>query len=398
VKTLFHIALLLSLGLSPVYSSPYSLVDLEALEKENSYAEFFQHALDIRPSERSEYWQTMVKNMAEGMLNTMLKKNRMTPEEFKMVESLSDWPVLKTDEFFKLKRQEVAIKWFSQCFSEDSAPESKCWAQFVEFWETEKQERDLTSKLLKLLTPYIQSTTPDVLKPEHQARRIVNRFFIIKPMVNSNLAELQCKKPEFQEILWEQLKKNWAFSLGQKSLATLLKNLASLECWKNFAPQAIQTWMKGDDSQELALNFELLKLLKKESETIRYLHSTHYLLTSPSKGDHFNIAWNRIQELGKKPLKREEIRGILEGWKSYPGETFKTSEQSKKNVIIRHFAKNFPEYLDLYSHTCIDFFSGKKSFPSGNPATNCRDFFELAASNKGIIPESLQKQFEAVVQ
>ncbi|MFP5459502.1 MAG: hypothetical protein ACLGG7_12270, partial [Bacteriovoracia bacterium] len=50
----------------------YTMGDLEALEKERSYSEFFSHALDIRPSERTEYWKTMVQNMGESYLKLLL--------------------------------------------------------------------------------------------------------------------------------------------------------------------------------------------------------------------------------------------------------------------------------------------------------------------------------------
>jgi uncharacterized protein YcaQ len=65
VKFIFALtiaALSLTLSLESK-AAAYSMVDLEALEKEQSFGEFFAHALDIRPSERNDYWKTMVQNM-----------------------------------------------------------------------------------------------------------------------------------------------------------------------------------------------------------------------------------------------------------------------------------------------------------------------------------------------
>jgi len=71
----------------------YTLTDLEALEKELSYSEFFTHAMDLRPSERTDYWKKMVENMGESYLKSRLSKTRLEQTDFRQMETLMGWSV-----------------------------------------------------------------------------------------------------------------------------------------------------------------------------------------------------------------------------------------------------------------------------------------------------------------
>ena len=53
-------------------ATPYTLADLEVLVSEESHKEFFQHALDIRPSERQDAWKSMVSKMGDLYSRTIL--------------------------------------------------------------------------------------------------------------------------------------------------------------------------------------------------------------------------------------------------------------------------------------------------------------------------------------
>ncbi len=378
----------------PSAAQSYTQTDLEALEKEQSFGEFFAHALDIRPAERTEYWQTMVQNMGESYLKSLLKKNRLEEADFQQMEHLAGWKALASFEFFRIKRQEVATRWFTQCFQENSTPESPCWKDFVAFWEVDRQEPDMAPRLLALLTPYL-GKSGDSANPSHRARLTVNSYFILKPLFTSTVAELQCRKTELQDILWQKLKNEWKLNLKQKSFTAFLKELAHETCWQALHERTHQLWRTGASSEDLTLGYLFLKSQGVLNETERDLFYLSYLLTSPARGETFNLAWARIQELGKRPGQREELLKTLKAWSPLPGDLFNDLDLIKRRAVSRHLQRHFPEYLDHYAHVCMDFFGGKKRFPEGSPALYCRELFSLAESEKGLLPETLIQTFKA---
>jgi hypothetical protein len=393
VKQLFALILCTLITTHSSAAQSYTQADLEALEKEQSYSEFFAHAMDVRPTERTEYWQTMVQNMGEGLLKSLLKKNRLEQEDFKQMERLHGWKVLANNEFFRIKRQEVATRWFTQCFQENSTPESPCWKDFVAFWEVDRQEPDMAPRLLTLLTPYM-GENGDAANPLHRARLTVNPYFILKPLLISPLAELQCKKPELQDILWQKLKREWNLNLKQKSFTAFLNELAHESCWQALHERTHQLWKNGAPAEELTLSYLFLKSQGALTDNQRDLFYLSFLLTSPARGETFNLAWARLQELGKKPSLRDALLKTLKAWSPLPGELFNDFDLIKRRAVTRHLQRHFPEYLDHYAHVCVDFFGGKKRFPEGNPALYCRQLFTLAEGEKDLLPTAVIETFK----
>jgi len=396
VKFIFALtiaALSLTLSLESK-AAAYSMVDLEALEKEQSFDEFFAHALDIRPSERSDYWKTMVQNMGEGLLKSLLNKNRLERADYQQMEELAGWSVLKTHEFFRLKRQELAMRWFTQCFNEDATAGSPCWQDVVTFWEVDRQEPDLAGRLLALLSPRFPLSVPEVENPAHRARTLVTPLFLLKPVIRSPLAELQCKKPEVQQVVWESLRQDWLNNIKGKPFSTVMNELAHRDCWPALIPTAHAQWLVGADTDSLTLSYLLLKSQQALTPLEKDLFQVHYLLGSPARGETFNLAWNRVQELAGLPLQREAIMGVLKKWHPLPGNLFMDLDLAKRRTVARHLQRYFPEYLDFYARTCVDFFGGKRRFPQGNPATNCHELFELAGQEKGLLPVATVETFK----
>ena len=81
--------------------STYNLSDLQVLANENNFKEFFDHALDIRPSERLEPWQEMVSKMAGLLTQSTLEKENIDKNDFKNIERLLTWPHLRINDDFK---------------------------------------------------------------------------------------------------------------------------------------------------------------------------------------------------------------------------------------------------------------------------------------------------------
>lgn len=374
-------------------ATPYSMVDLEALEKDQAYGEFFAHAMDIRPSERNDYWKTMVQNMGEGLLKAMLNKNRLERADYKQMEDLAGWNVLRTNEFFRLKRQELAMRWFTQCFNEDSSAASPCWQDVVTFWEVDRREPDLAGRLLALLAPRLPSSVPAPENPEHRARSLVTPLFLLSPVILSPLAELQCRKPEVQQVVWDSLRQSWLNNVKGKAFSVLMSELAHKDCWPALVPAAHEQWKTGAGSDSLTLSYLLLKSQQALTPLEADLFYVHYLLGSPARGETFNLAWNRVQQMAEQPSQREAVMNVLKQWHPLPGQLFMDLDTAKRRTVARHLQRYFPEYLDFYARTCVDFFGGKRRFPQGNPATNCHELFDLAAQEKGLLPGATVETF-----
>ncbi|MBY0517102.1 MAG: hypothetical protein K2P81_09350 [Bacteriovoracaceae bacterium] len=392
--------LFIALCISPVkllQAAPYSMVDLESLEKEKNYNEFFAHALDIRPSERNEYWKTMVQNMGEGYIKFSLTKNRLAHDDLMQIEKLMSWSVLKDYDFFRIKRQEFGFKWISQCLKENSSPDSSCWQDLVSFWEKDRQEPDLAPRLLTLLTPYLPLSEPLAENPAHRARLMVTPYFILSPVIHSSLAEFQCKKPEVQNVVKSKLMSEWKANYKPVSFTQILKTVAHESCWKALVESSHGQWAHGASEDELHLSYLLLKAENALTPLEQDLFYINYLLSAPSRGEIFNMAWNRLQELSRDSQRREKILDALKGWSPLPGGLFADLDLAKRNAIARLFQKNFPEYIDHYALTCIDYYGGKKRFPDGNPALNCRELFEIGQSIHDLLPESSVKLFNQTI-
>jgi hypothetical protein len=394
VKFIFLLTALL-INAAPLRAeTSYSLKDLEALEKEKAYQEFFKHASDIRPSERNEYWKEMVANMAEGYLKSLKSKLILKREDFKTTQELALWPALAENEFFKIHRADLSLKWLEQCLSDDASPESACWRDLTDFWQSPKAFVDLVPKLLRLLKPYLQSSVPDPLNPKHRARSVVSEYFIVAPILFSELAELQCQKPEFQEILWTKLKTQWSSELSSTGLKQLLGTLAVNECWKKLVPTAQALLSRGGLNEDTRLGREFLKSLNALHSPFQEFYSLNYLLGFPLKGEDFNHSWALVQKLGKNVTKREVLMQQISTWERLPGEVFTQNDDTKKRAILRHLALNFPDYVDYYAHTCLNFYTGAKSYPQGNPALHCKEFFTTAKEIDSAIPRSMIQKFE----
>jgi len=103
------------------------------------------------------------------------------------------------------------------------------------------------------------------------------------------------------------------------------------------------------------------------------------LLENPSPGQTQKIAWSDLLKLGNNYQLREKILKSIRSIDPLPGKIFKSSTQNKRHkVIVKNFAKNFPEYIDFYAQTCIKYVSGEKKFPNGRPALECDDLFKLS--------------------
>jgi hypothetical protein len=78
-----------------------------------------------------------------------------------------------------------------------------------------------------------------------------------------------------------------------------------------------------------------------------------------------------------------------------PGEVFSSNDKEKREAVINLFASNFPEYVDHYAKTCVNFLKGIGEFPRGNPTLYCNELYS-ASKSKRWISQPLKTQYSSL--
>lgn len=354
----------------------YTMADLEVLSQEGSYEEFFKHALDIRPSERQEAWKGMVAKMADAFTQSVLKKSEMTRENFKKTEGLYSWPSLKTDDVFKLRRQEIGARYFKECLKKGD-----CWNDLKSFWEANSSDPEMAMKLAELVVSYPHSPIPT--------------WNFLDVALKSPLSEFYCKKEFVMTAIWGKLEMDYV-RLGPKGdLLTKIDQTLHPDCLPSLNAEAHKRLMSPGKSTERELAYQILKSQNKVDKKLADFFFTVYLLERPSQGELFNYSWNRLKELGASSVRRDEVMERLKKLDPLPDELFSSLDELKKKAILNHFKSHFPEYLSFYTRQCIEFYAGKGSFPSGNPTIHCQDMMNSTLAPQFIEADLIQKYQEA---
>ena len=355
----------------------YTMADLEILENQKSYEEFFGHALDIRPSKRQKDWREMVSNMALDFIDHNIRVQNYDNKSFLLTEKLSTWPALKSDEFFQIKRNNFALKWLKKCLIKQN---SHCRGQISQFWKRSIREPDTGFKIAQLIKGFYPYE---------------DTWQYLSSIVQHKMANFYCHK----DIVVNRLDKEIYYQLSEKSLKEKeikqrLDLLANQTCWSKALPELKNKLLRGQTQYNQTLFLALKSkghLSYKEEDTFLTLE----LLKGPSKGVIFNLAWNRLLELGQKPKRRENLKMALVQMDPLPGKVFSSKNTALKTSLLRLFSQNFPEYLDHYGKTCLDYMEGKTSFPHGNPTIECRDLYQFT-KGKPWISQGLQLRYSGL--
>ncbi len=387
-------ATLLSLtALGQAQTRPYTMADLEALARDQAYEEFFRHILDIPPGNRDERWKELLRSMAELQLTSALRKHRLTRADFQSMEELYRLPGLAQDEFYRLKRAQLGPQWLRQCFEADPTTASGCWSDLVRFWENDRQDPDLALKLYGIVAPYLK-TPPDLLDPAEQDRRLVSEYFLLRPLLtNPQLAPLQCQKALLQEVLWGEYQRRELAQTEELAAKDLMAQLAHKDCWPHLKEKLSGIIRLGASVPQMQSAARALNSLGQLGELDADLLALSYLLHSPVPGEHFNQSWAVLTRLSRMPARRDRLLEAMKEQRPLAGEVFAHPDELKRRAVTRHLSQHFPEYLNFYAHTCVEFFSGKKAFPQGNPARRCRELFELALPDKTLLSDGIKESW-----
>lgn len=340
----------------------YTSSDLEVLVQEESYQEFFKHALDIRPSERQEAWKTMVSKMADVWSRKILQKSEIEKKDFQKIEELYTWASLKSDDIFKVRRQEIGLRFLRTCLK----AENPCWADVKNFWEKDQSDPEMAFKLAE-----ISAGTPN--SP-------LSTWSFLEISLKSPLSEFYCKKEFVMTALWGKIEIDYIKLGPEGDLLKKIDQTIHPDCVPQLISESRTRLYRPKKLNDRELAFQILKSQFKADQEVTDFFYTVYLLDNPAQGELFNYSWNRVKELGGTVERRESVLRKLRSLDPLPDSIMGSLDQSKKRVVLKHLKTFFPEYLEFYADQCIKFYGGKGSFPAGNPTVHCQELMssELA--------------------
>jgi hypothetical protein len=208
--------------------------------------------------------------------------------------------------------------------------------------------------------------------------------------VKTEQSEFYCKRTYVKRAILAHLNKMFMGSTLSKIDDKKIKNLLSSDCWKIMAPTLV-TGLKSKDYNIKKLSYIALSSYRPLKKIEQDIFATHFLLDGPVVGELFNNAWKIMEEMGQDYKRRKEVLSLLKKSPILPDELFRSYRPKKKKILVNFIADYFPEYIEYYAKTCLDYLEGKKSFSKGNPTAGCHDLFKLSAGATWPAPQTKQR-------
>jgi hypothetical protein len=359
-----------------VFAAEYTLKDLEILYQNKEYKEFFQHARAIKPSDRNEYWKEMVQNSALQLVEQYGKDQTYSLNKVSELVDMFEWPILNTDDFFKIKVYTLVPKLLSLCLKEKKP--LSCYQDLTPLTKNSENYPDLQVALYEILKPLSHTDQELALKFDFNQ--------LLLPSLKHELSEFYCKKPIIQDFVLETAKlKNL---VDDKELNSFVRYLHP-DCLRSMENLTV-TNLKSLDPATSEISLKLALMINHT----KYEHLLFvYLLKHPKKSEWLNYSWNYLEKLKNKPFEREELIKDLKEYSVLPDQIFKSKDDPLNEVIIKKIAVNFPEYLDFYSQTCINYLDGNLKSEHGSPTPNCFDLKERA-KKQGFLPSGIIRRID----
>lgn len=360
-------------------AATYNLADLTVLHGEGSAREFLDHALDIRPSERGEAWKTMVGQMAQKYARTLTANAEIPRGDFVKIEEIYRWPVLRQDDVFKVRRNEVGTKYLKLCLRS----ENPCWNDLVSFWKEDSSDPDMAVGLAELVKD--KTDAPYSL------------WTLLERPLKTPFSEFYCKKPFVREALWKKLELDYLKIGREENFLGKIEETIHADCLPSLVEEAKTRMYRPTKDGDRELAFEILSSTRKADQTLKDFFFTLYLLERPSQGELMNLAWNNLTQLGKSSSRREVVIEEIKNLDPLPDDIMGSMDLTKKRAILRHVKANFPEYFDFYSEQCVAYYSGKKKFSKGNPTMKCSDLMNSDLATE-ILPADKIQRFQSALK
>ena len=359
------------LNSSPVHTAPekYSLEDLEILAKQKSYWEFLQHARDIRPGQRNKHWRELVQEMATQFIEFNLRSQSFGPDNYTLLRQIARWPVLRDDEFFQVKYNNYMLRYLNHCFKNDKLED--CITKIEQFWHLSNKDPETGYQFVQLIQKSSsQSSVWNLLKDI--VTHPMSDFYCQRPLVATQLK--QKILTDFGPFITPKKTKS---VLNDSQIRKRLGNFMHEKCWQSLLSSLKQSLFSEIPRHQMILH-KILSAKKALNSSENDLFYALYLLQGPLIGEAFNQSWNALVHIGQNFERKMALLKALQKRDPLEGKIFASFDHNLKKTVVRHFAKHFPEYLDLYAKTCLDYREGRKTFHHGNPTIECPEFFKIS--------------------
>lgn len=348
--------------------------DLNALVKNGAYLEFFEHAMDIRPSLRNEKWQKMSLKMAQKYMQEMNGKI-LNKEEIDKIISVLQYPHFNQDEFFLEKREKFLASLVENYSLSNSTRDTMLFAN--------KIYKDF--KKTKYFGLYITKKLYPIFKRKGVYQQNL-KFFqqLLTSLTQSKFSEFYCHKTPLKEILTDSVLSN-----------NVLPKL-HLDCMKKLIPQ-IEKHLYAENSIMRKQSYKFLNKHKvlKSSDQAKY-HILNLLNGKKVEKKNWTPVISSLEYFKNNYKVRMETLEILSEYDPYPDNFYLIYSNKQLKSLTRLLSKSFPEYLDRYTKNCLNYLSGKVSFPNGNPTPNCHRYMKISKESKSS-PQQVLNQYDYIM-
>ncbi len=327
----------------------YKLIDLKVLVNSGSFEEFFVHIDDIKPSERNEEWVELTLTSVKKYANQLIENELVNKKAFSTFKKLALHNTIAKKEIFIYKYYQIATEYFKKCI------DVSCKNDLYSFWKQSDKNHDLAANLFEIF----------------KYRPLIDNWLFVEKMVQSSVNESYCEKPEVQKILLENLiikRENL-----NKPYNEVISAYVSPICFNKFSYFLKDIVKKNLDSKD-----EAFLILVSKGELTNFekdLFYTSYILDRPHPGELFDKAWSNTLNLASSSMRRSRLIREFEKNEIVPDLLLGSKDIKKIDTVYGLINDNFPELIDYYANTCINYFKGTKVYSKGNPTMNCKTFF-----------------------
>lgn len=365
---------------SNAHAESYSKEDLKVLAEENNFNEFILHAQDIRPSQRDDWWKEQLRRMGKKFIEERIAKNDFSTDTHDKIESLYALPAIKEDEFVSTRREEYNRALIKNCFQFNNKME--CYKTMNNFWESTKgsiNRPEIALEIASLLDQYNIQT---------------EKWKYFATITTGKTATFYCGRENIKQVVIQQLINKFSRVSDSSKFDQQTKEVANEDCIDKMILDLKQL-LTSEDKVKAEMSYHLLLSRKKIDELESNAFLISFIMMGPVVGETFNQSWNMLEQLGKNYELRMKVLARLQQYDPLPDELVNSANKKKRDLLLDMMNKNFPEYVDFYARTCLDYLEGKKSFPNGNPTKYCRQFFQLS-KNKEWPNSGLKMRYESL--
>ncbi|MFZ4714368.1 MAG: hypothetical protein ACOYL6_11670 [Bacteriovoracaceae bacterium] len=356
----------------------YSLKDLEIVKDEKDYADFFLHAKDLRPSQRTDNWKSMIDEMGVSWAQKMKLSATFDSSHFQFMEEMFELAPLQTNERFKQLRAELGLKYFRQALSTlENEKINQLILMMKNFWKKDQDTHETGLTLLKLVY--------------EQNNDISEAWYFVDSPLKSAQSAFYCSRKDIEPLVMTKLAR--AFEESLASPKKVILSVIHKECWNAIKTNAKSYYL----SFPQRIRGSFYTLLSEEgliNSIEKDLYSFFYLMEGPIKGEAMNQTWNIVGALKNENKKREELIERLQSLDTLPDAVLGSYDQDRKQIIVNFVGKVFPEYFDFYARTCIQYLKGEVKFAEGNPTLHCKDLFKMVEKNPDLVNPVLTIQYK----